>query len=212
MQPTENLLKAIAVTAELTDTDLSESAARVMAEDLSVFTENQVLGALVKCRRELKGRLRISDVIDRLDDGRPEANEAWAMIPKDESGTVVWTREMAEAFGVAFSLMVDGDMVAARMAFIEAYKSRCINARNNGVPVKWEPSLGHDRNGREHVLLAAVEKRLLPREQVALLLPYHEQTEFTNKLSNLQKDDGLVTIGEIVSQLAAEQKQLEEVD
>ena len=72
MQPTENLLKAIAVTAELTDTDLSESAARVMAEDLAVFPENQVLGALVKCRRELKGRLRIGDVIDRLDDGRPE--------------------------------------------------------------------------------------------------------------------------------------------
>ncbi len=185
MKPTENLLKAIAVTAELTDTDLSESAARVMAEDLSGFPESQVLGALVKCRRELKGRLRIGDVIDRIDDGRPEANEAWAMIPKDESGTVVWTREMAEAFGVSFSLMVDGDMVAARMAFIEAYKSRCITSRNNCVPVKWEPSLGHDRNGREHVLMAAVEKGLLPMEQVALLLPYHEQSEFSQKMLSL---------------------------
>ena len=212
MQPTENLLKAIAVTAELTDTDLSESAARVMAEDLSVFPEQQVLGALVKCRRELKGKLRISDVIDRLDDGRPGANEAWAMIPKDESGSVVWTREMAESFGVAIHLIEDGDQVAARMAFIETYKSKCADARNNGVPVKWEPSLGHDRNGREHVLLAAVEKGLLAADHVAKLLPYHEQTSFTNKLSNLKKDDGVVTIGEIVSQLAAEQKQLESVE
>ena len=212
MQPTENLLKAIAVTAELTDTDLSESAARVMAEDLSVFPEQQVLGALVKCRRELKGKLRISDVIDRLDDGRPGANEAWAMIPKDESGSVVWTREMAESFGVAIHLIEDGDQVAARMAFIETYKSKCADARNNGVPVKWEPSLGHDRNGREHVLLAAVEKGLLAADNVTKLLPYHEQTSFTNKLSNLKKDDGVVTIGEIVSQLAAEQKQLESVE
>ena len=212
MQPTENLLKAIAVTAELTDTDLSESAARVMAEDLSVFPEQQVLGALVKCRRELKGKLRISDVIDRLDDGRPGANEAWAMIPKDESGSVVWTREMAESFGVAIHLIEDGDQVAARMAFIETYKSKCADARNNGVPVKWEPSLGHDRNGREHVLLETIEKGLLAADHVAKLLPYHEQTSFTNKLSNLKKDDGVVTIGEIVSQLAAEQKQLESVE
>ena len=185
MQPTENLLKAIAVTAELTDTDLSESAARVMAEDLSGFPENQVLGALVKCRRELKGRLRISDVIDRLDDGRPEANEAWAMIPKDESSSVVWTREMAEAFGVAYSLMMDGDHVAARMAFIEAYKSKCAESRNNGITVNWEPSLGHDKNGREHVLMDAVQKGRLAESHALSLLPYHEQSEFSNKMLSL---------------------------
>ena len=212
MQPTESLLKAIAVTAELTDTDLSESAARVMAEDLSVFPENQVLGALVKCRRELKGKLRISDVLDRLDDGRPDANEAWAMIPKSESASVVWTREMAESFGIALPLIEDGDHVAARMAFIESYKSKCADARNNGIPVKWEPSLGHDRNGREHVLLAAVQKGLLTQDHAAKLLPYHEQTEFTNKLLNLKKSDGAVSIGEIVSQLEQDKKQLEIID
>lgn len=212
MERSKKLMEAIAVTAELTGTNLSEIAARVMTQDLMQYPVDQVLGALVKCRRELKGNLRIAEIIDRLDDGRPGANEAWAMIPKSESASVVWTREMAESFGVAMPLLDDGDYVAARMAFIETYKSKCAESRNNGVLVKWEPSLGHDRNGREHVLLAAVEKGLLPKEQVALLLPYHEQTEFTNKLSNLQKDDGVVTIGEIVSQLAAEQKQLESVE
>lgn len=212
MERSEQLMEAIAVTAELTGTNLSEVAARVMTQDLMQYPVDQVLGALVKCRRELKGNLRIAEIIDRLDDGRPGANEAWAMIPKDESGSVVWTREMAESFGVAFHLIVDGDHVAARMAFIETYKSKCAAARNDGVPVKWEPSLGHDRNGREHVLLAAVEKGLLTSGYVAKLLPYHEQTAFTNKLSNLKKDDGVVTIGEIVSQLAAEQKQLESVE
>ena len=204
MQSTENLLKAIAVTAELTDTDLSEFAARIMAKDLSGFPEYQVLNALEKCRKELKGKLRIADVIERIDDGRPGANEAWAMIPKDESGTVVWTREMAESFGIAYPLIIDGDHVAARMAFIEAYKTRCTEARNNGTPVKWEPSLGHDRNGREHVLLAAVEKGLLAQEHVARLLPYHQQTEFGNKL--LERRGGSVSIGEIVSTLHAEQE------
>lgn len=200
MQNSENLLKAIAVTAELTDTDLSESAARVMAEDLASYPEEQVLKALVKCRRELKGKLRISDVIDRLDDGRPGPEEAWAMIPKREEDSVVWTREMAESFGIAIPLIEDGDHIAARMAFIETYKSKCAQSRNNGVPVKWEPSLGYDKNGREHVLLAAVEKGRLTQEHVAGLLPYHENTEFSNKLLSV-KSNGTQSIGNIVKEL-----------
>lgn len=207
MQPTENLLKAIAVTAELTDTDLSEFAARIMAKDLSGFPENQVLKALERCRKELKGRLRISDVIDRIDDGRPGHEEAWAMIPKNESASVVWTREMAESFGIALGLIDDGDHVAARMAFIETYKSKCTDARNNGVPVSWEPSLGHDRNGRESVLMDAVEKGRLTHSNALSLLPYHEQTEFGNKLLNCKSDEnGSIRIGDIVSALHAEQE------
>src|ERR1043165_278765 len=113
------LLKAIAVTAELTGTTMSEAAASVMAEDLTRYPENQVLVALTRCRRELRGRLTIADVIQRLDDGRPGPEEAWAMIPQDEAPSVVWTQEMASAFGIALPLM--DDPVAARMAFKEAY-------------------------------------------------------------------------------------------
>lgn len=204
MQHSENLLKAIAVTAELTDTDLSEAAARVMAEDLAMYPEKQVLGALIKCRRELKGRLRINDVIERLDDGRPGPEEAWAMIPRSESDSVVWTREMAEAFGVVYSMIDDGDHVAARMAFIETYKAKCNEARNNSTPVKWEPSLGHDKNGREHVLMDALEKGRLPASQVAKLLPYHDRTSESERLLN-DLTARPVTIGDVVKKLALEE-------
>ena len=97
MKPSTSLLKAIAVTAELTGTTQSAAAAEIMAQDLARFPESQVLSALTMCRRELKGRLTIADVIQRLDDGRPGAEEAWAMIPKSEGSTVVWTAEMAHA-------------------------------------------------------------------------------------------------------------------
>lgn len=192
MNVSKNLLQAIAVTAELTQTQLSETAARVMAEDLAQFDEKMVLGALVRCRRELKKPMSISDIIDRLDDGRPGANEAWAMIPKNENDSVVWTREMAEAYGVCYQLMNEGDMIAARMAFIEAYKERCAEARNNAIPIKWEPSLGHDKNGREHVIMAAVEKGLLRGDHAAKLLPYHEHTEANIKLLGIIKDSKLL--------------------
>lgn len=192
MSVSKNLLQAIAVTAELTQTQLSETSARVMADRLSKYPEEWVYPALTACQLELKGNLRIADVVDRFCDGRPGANEAWAMIPKNENDSVVWTREMAEAYGVCYQLMNEGDMIAARMAFIEAYKESCAEARNNAIPIKWEPSLGHDKNGREHVIMAAVEKGLLRSDHAAKLLPYHEHTEANTKLLSMLKDSKLL--------------------
>jgi hypothetical protein len=49
--------------------------------------------------------------------------EAWAIAEKsfDEYETVVWTQPIAEARAIASSLYFDGDKVAARMAFKDAY-------------------------------------------------------------------------------------------
>ena len=45
-----SILKAVAVTAELTGTELSEAALRVMAGDLDAHPEAAVLRALDRCR------------------------------------------------------------------------------------------------------------------------------------------------------------------
>lgn len=172
--PSKALLQAIAVTAELTGTQLSQPAARVLAEDLSRYPEKQVLGALVRCRKELRGRMSVADVIARLDDGRPGAEEAWAMIPRDESGSVVWTDEMRFAYGVAAPLIEEGDLVAGRMAFLENYRALVQKARDESIPVRWEPSLGWDARGREGVLLEAAQKGRLSAAHVAGLLPHHD--------------------------------------
>lgn len=169
-KPSENLVKALAVTCELTGTDITQEAARVMVMDLSQFPEDQVLKALVKCRRELKGRMTIADVISRLEDGRPGPEEAWAMIPRDENSSVVWTTEMAEAFGL--SCRHGDDVVAGRMVFIEAYKKRVQEARDAGRPVTWIPSLGHDPRGREAALMLAVEKGRMSPMRAMELLPH----------------------------------------
>jgi hypothetical protein len=52
-------------------------------------------------------------VIERLDDGRPGAEEAWAMVPKDEEESAVITGEMRFAMGVALRLLADGDAIAS---------------------------------------------------------------------------------------------------
>lgn len=171
------LIKAIAVTAELTGTQLSEAAAKIFAADLSQYPLAQVLAALTRCRREVKGRLVLADVISRIDDGRPGVEEAWALIPKNEDVSGVWTQEMQRAMQVAGPLMYE-DAVAARMAFKEAYARECQKARDAGEPVYWQPTLGHNKAGRDEARHEATNRNLLAQGQPALPFkaPEHEFT------------------------------------
>jgi hypothetical protein len=171
MQPSVDLAKAVAVTAELTGTNLSETAIQVMLDDLARYPEPQVMGALTRCRRELKGRMTIADVLTRLDDGRPGVEEAWAMLPKDEADTAVWTEEMSKAASVTHDLLDAGDAVGARMAFKEVYQRLCQEARDCRLPVAWSVSLGWDVAGRESAIRAAVEKGRLTSAQATVYLP-----------------------------------------
>lgn len=180
MNASERLIKAVAVTAELTGTTLSREAARVLVDDLSGYPEPQVLGALNRCRRELRGRLTVHEVLSRIEDGRPTPEEAWAMIPRDEASSVVWTEEMRAAFAVVAQLVADGEHIAARMAFLEAYRKLAQQARDARTPVQWSASLGHDKSGRELVLLDAVEKGRISADGARALLPYHREDEGLN--------------------------------
>lgn len=171
MKPVKpELLKAIAVTAELLGTDMSPAAAEVFAQDVARYPLSQVLAALTRCRREVKGRLTISDVISRIDDGRPGPEEAWSLIPQDESRSSVWTEEMQRAYGVACPLLAEGDAVGARMAFKEAYQREVQRARDSGSPVKWSATLGHDKGGRDEAHHEARNRNLLAQGLPAL--PY----------------------------------------
>jgi hypothetical protein len=103
--PSRELIEAVAVTAELCGRTFSEAAARVFVSDLSRYPETQVIAALGRCRREVKGILTVSDVVSRIEDGRPGVEEAWSMLPIRESQTAVWTDEMATAFGTCVALI-----------------------------------------------------------------------------------------------------------
>lgn len=168
---TSKLLEAVAVTAELCGRIFSEPAARVFVMDLEGYPEPAVLAALTRCRKEVKGILTVHDVLSRIDDGRPGAEEAWSMMPFDEAQSVVWTDEMAQAFGVCGPLLAEGDKVAARMAFRETYNRLCAKAKDERLPVNWTASLGHDTRGRAAVLQEAVSLGRLPYEYAQQFCP-----------------------------------------
>ena len=124
----------------------------------------------------------ILGILDRLlPDGRPGADEAWAMIPKDEQSSVVMTEEMAEALGIARPLLNDGDKIAARMAFKEAY-TRIVGANKTaGIKPKWFPSLGIDMTGRDLVIAEAVRLgRLSANHAIGLTAPDNVQVMLEN--------------------------------
>ena len=170
------IIKAIAVAAELTSTELSEHALIAMDYDLSAYNEDEVLRALNRCRRDLTGRLTLAAIIERIQesDGRPGADEAWALAcsADDESETVLWTSEAEDAFSrAARPLLEIGDKIAARMAFREIYTKSVKESRERRDPVIWKVSLGWDKDKRRTVLTKAAEQGRLPAAYVMGLLP-----------------------------------------
>lgn len=105
-------------------------------------------------------------------DGRPGADEAWSMLPFDEAQSVVWTDEMAQAWGIAAPCMPD--KVAARMAFRSAYERLVAEVRQRGVRARWTASLGTDKEARREALERAVTDGRISQEHATGLLPAPE--------------------------------------
>lgn len=112
-------------------------------------------------------------------DGRPTADEAWAiaLTSIDEADTVVWTEEAASAFALCRSVLNMGDEVGARRAFIDAYNRMVTEARASGKPAKWSASMGWDATKREAALTKAQTAGLLAAPVVREMLPNYATTK-----------------------------------
>lgn len=165
------VVESLVLTSEICGHGLSRAAAKLLASDLAGFDEAVVLRALARCRLELQGPLKVADILVRIDDGRPSPDEAWAMMPQSEMASVVWTDEMAKAWGNALTLLDAGDVTGARHAFDDTYEKAVLDARIQKKPVHWMPSLGIDVVSRRAVLLDAVKKGRLSAAHVQQLLP-----------------------------------------
>ena len=89
------------------------------------------------------------------------ANEAWATCPKNESDSAAMCPEISSALCIAQDLINDGDMIAARMAFIEHYNRLTEQARQEGKKPEWFPSYGFDKETRYLADKEVVERRNL---------------------------------------------------
>jgi len=163
----KNIIMRLVATAEAMGGTLTQPAAEIMYEQVEGYTEAEIVGALKKAARN-RGRFTVAMLTDQLAslDGRPTVDEAWAKIPRDESSSVAMTEEMAKAWGIAQPLLEARDNFGARKAFEAAYNAAVDDARDEGRPVSWFPSLGDSQSGREAV---QAEVRALNQQAMARL-------------------------------------------
>jgi hypothetical protein len=174
----DEVIKTIALACEVTDTHWTRPAQLLVLEQLSHRPVKQVLAALGVCANECRFKLTLADIVQRIDDGRPGAEEAWGLFPKSEQDAGVVTEEMSVAWGAAAPLF-ESDEVAARMAFREVYEREVRAARAAGVAPVWSLSPGFNRAATESLALEAVKLgRLRPRDVEPYVLPENRPAEW----------------------------------
>lgn len=175
---------------------LTAPAAHMFLNALSEYPEGSVLAALDRCVKELRTFPTIADIIARIHDGRPGVEEAWALCPRTEDQSVVWTSEVRDAFFMGAAKMIDRDEVAARMAFKESYTKILSTARANNTQVNWEVSLGQDKRSRESALLEAVQKQRISLDRAKQLLPdvSFQNSALLKRLESAVQDNKLLEV------------------
>ena len=162
------LASAIIATAEAMGQEMNPGTAAMMAEDLCAYSVPVVRAALKACRLEVKGRLSMADILQRVQaaDGRPGKDEAWsiALSAGDESDTVVMTAEIRQAMVAAQPILSRRDVVGARMAFNSAYERLVSAARAKANPTAWSVSLGLDPGRRVTAIESAVRMQLITQQ------------------------------------------------
>lgn len=182
------VVKALTVVCETTQTVWTQASQDVVLLRLGAYSAAQVVAALDLCLNQVKFKLSYADIASRIDDGRPGAEEAWSLMPKDEKESGCVTREMSEAWGAAASLFSLGDKVGARMAFKEKYQLAVAANRAAGDPPKWSLSPGWDRAGREAAAQEGLKSGRLSEKQAShYVLPPNATPNATQRMAGLLK-------------------------
>ncbi len=79
------------------------------------------------------------DILEVINEGLgyPSPEEAWNRLPKDESDGGYVSQEMMDGLNACSDSLGRGDMIAARMAFIESYKKSIEKAKLTGTPAAY---------------------------------------------------------------------------
>jgi len=198
---------------------LSPRAMVSIFDDFEDYSIESVLAALKHHRKTAKFAPTANDIIELLESGnkRLTADEAWAMMPHDEFETLVWTREMSEAYGIASGILAEGDKIAARMAFKSAYDRLCAEAVLMQRPVSWSVCVGFDKSRIEPALQKAVAAGRISQDRANKFLPAPMDAGpiaglLTGKVTELPNNDANLKAkwGELKQAMADGQRKLAE--
>ncbi|ORF28276.1 hypothetical protein [Snodgrassella alvi] len=208
INPAEKIIQAITVTAELTGTQLSANAAAVMAEDLLAYPLDKVLIAFERCRRELKGRLTLAAILERIDDGWQSAEEAFNTLVagwENEHLSILTTHTAMHAAESASALFNAGDKYRAGLAFKTAYERIVSEKKAKGIQPDWYVSAGLDKEQLAQLVTEAAATGKITNDYALALLPAGEERmniEAGNLLTDKQKEEGKARLGNLLNLIA----------
>lgn len=190
-------LAAVIATAEFKNKKLSSNDLDIYAEQLSAYTEDQVVEGLKRVQRECEF-FSLNSLVERISDGRPGNQEAWSLVALDEADTTVITEEIAEAMKLSFDVISDGgSKVDARMAFLEVYPNIVARARASQQPTKWFISLGDNKNKREGPIREAALKGRISHKRAQEHVPQLTDGVFALALAAAAADDEMPALEDI---------------
>lgn len=160
-----------------------------------------------------------ADIIEHLEaagqqDNRLGPEESWALAltSVDQSDTVVWTTECAEAFRIAAPVLSSSGPISARKTFLEAYDRLVSIARAAHEPAEWVTTIGWDMRKRKLALARAVKAGFLPAPAAMALLPAPEveKEPLTDKeRTQLRSVLALLAAGDAARQIKLERAEQE---
>lgn len=187
----EWLVDEITILGEAFGEGLTAERQAIYVRALTDIPQDQLHQAIQFAIRELKWFPKVAELRELafrgLEKGnsRPGPEEAWARVPKGErmeEDSVVWCEEERAAYGACRSLLLEGDLIGARMAFKERYEKELIESRSHARPLRWIMSAGYDISHRLTTLATAVQDKRLSLENALAFVPGERQSEFARML------------------------------
>lgn len=185
MTKKSKMLSLVQLIAECHDTEITESRAALIEYDLNGCTLDEVNDAWRRYR-SVPTNTRMptaAQLIQYIPDGHPSAQESFAMIPRNEYTSVIWSDEMRFAYGVCESLIREGNITGAFFAYKEEYDRLVQESRMKRRKPKWSPSFGDDKAGREVALVTAIEKKRISLDLACKFYPELEWLPSYEKLA-----------------------------
>lgn len=186
--------------------EINEERLEIYAEHLSDLQKEQLERAFWRAVNDLNFFPKIAELREfagalpsNRSDGRPGPEEAWARMPKGErmeDESIVWCEEERVAYGTCRGLLLDRDLIGARMAFKERYEREVLEARSQGKPVRWTMSAGYDIEHRLTTLAAAIQEKRISLTNALNFVPVERECDFAQMLP-ASEAKGLLLTGEV---------------
>ncbi len=186
------IINQVSGLAVIFGTEINERRLESYAEHLADIPKERLQQAFWTAGRDLKFFPKLAELRelagafpDLATDGRPGPEEAWARMPKGErmeEDSVVWCEEERTAYSACRSLLSNGDLIGARMAFKERYEKDLAEARSQRRPVQWTMSVGFDVEHRLTTLATAVQEKRMSLESALNFVPGERRPDFAQML------------------------------